>query len=299
MVDTEGPVQAGQGTRLDLHVPNRLVASVLGAVLAVGGGSALILCPTTGTAATTPAPAVSRIPPSRSTSPKGAGMAAASTTTTTRIAVDVREPSVPAVPVVVPPPISIASMVDEVESAGVEPGPNWSWSTGDTAAECGAITSGGMATGCTYWVSGVERTVFEGSPSLALVAHEVANAEAERDAVASLVSYVASAEAGTSWSPTDAVASCLVEHFMGFQDDSAGTWQCPLAMAVSVAEQIHDTTSVLSFTGSGGTLEVTGPSVGSAPQTATAGTPITVSGVGEFTAVDQGGTISQSGSCAA
>jgi hypothetical protein len=303
------------------------VASLLGAVLvmvvlvvvAVGGGWAVMRGHTTETAAATatatPEPVVSPTPTSLPTGPKSAGTAAPSTTTTTGIAVAAGQPAVPAAPVEASPTASIASMVDEVERAGVEPGPDWSWSTGDTATKCGAISSGGAATGCTYWASGVERTIFEGSPSLALVAHEVANAEAERDAVASLVSSVASAEAGTSWSPTDAVASCLVEHFMGFQDNSAGTWQCPPALATSVAAQIHQTvpvtqmtatcgmatgtSSTLSFTGSGGTLEVTEPSVGSTPRTATAGIPITVSGVGEFTAVDQGGTISQSGVCAA
>jgi 3D (Asp-Asp-Asp) domain-containing protein len=207
-------------------------------------------------------------------------------------------------------------MVDEVEAAGLEPGATWTWTMGDTSQRCGAAMANvDTATGCTYWASGAETTVFEGSPSLALVAHEVANAETERDAGSGLLSEVAGAEAGTSWSPTDAVASCLVEHFLGFQDGSAGTWQCPPALAASVAAQIHETVSVtqmtatcgtatgasstLTFTGSGGTLKVTDPSVGSTPQVAAAGVPVTVSGVGVFTAVDTGGTISQSGACAA
>ena len=59
----------------------------------------------------------------------------------------------------------------------------------------------------------------------------------------SLVAEVTTAEAGTSWSPIDAVASCLVEHFMGFQDDAAGTWQCPADLAATVAADIHDTTA--------------------------------------------------------
>jgi hypothetical protein len=78
-------------------------------------------------------------------------------------------------------------------------------------------------------------------PTLALVAHELANAETQNDAVPSLLHEVATAAGGTSWSPTDAVASCLVEHFMGFEDDAAGTWQCPTALAAVVAENIHDT----------------------------------------------------------
>ncbi len=206
-------------------------------------------------------------------------------------------------------------MVDQAEAAGLQPGPDWTWAMGDTSAQCGATTADvDVATGCTYWASGVERTVFEGSPSLALVAHEVANAETEHDAGSTLLADVAGAEAGSSWSPTDAVASCLVEHFLGFQDGSAGSWQCPSALAASVAAQIHQTVSVtqmtatcgtatganstLTFTGSAGTLKVTAPSAGSA-QVADAGVPVTVSGVGEFTAVDTGGTISQSGACTA
>jgi hypothetical protein len=80
------------------------------------------------------------------------------------------------------------------------------------------------------------------TPKLALVAHELANAETQNDAVPRLLDQVATAAGGTSWSPTDAVASCLVVHFMGFQDNAAGTWQCPAALAPTVAENIHDTT---------------------------------------------------------
>ena len=109
---------------------------------------------------------------------------------------------------------------------------------GDTATHCSAMT--GAGTGCTYGSNGLEYTVFAGSPTLALVAHELANAETENDAVPSLLSEVAAAAAGLSWSPTDAVASCLVVHFMGFQDDSAGTWQCPAALATVTAANIHD-----------------------------------------------------------
>jgi hypothetical protein len=98
----------------------------------------------------------------------------------------------------------------------------------------------GAGTGCTYGSNGLEFTVFSGSPTLALVAHELANAETQNDAVPNLLSEVATAAAGSSWSPTDAVATCLVAHFMGFQDLSAGSWQCPAALAASVAANIHD-----------------------------------------------------------
>jgi hypothetical protein len=37
------------------------------------------------------------------------------------------------------------------------------------------------------------------------------------------------------------VASCLVEHFLGFQDGAAGPWQCPASLAATVAEHIHTT----------------------------------------------------------
>jgi hypothetical protein len=133
---------------------------------------------------------------------------------------------------------TVSELVVEVEAAGIEPGPNWSWSMGDTATHCGAIT--GAGTGCTYGSDGLEYTVFSGSPTLALVAHELANAETQNDAVPNLMSEVAAAAGGTAWSTTDAVASCLVVHFMGFQDDSAGTWQCPGGLATAVAANIHD-----------------------------------------------------------
>jgi hypothetical protein len=110
---------------------------------------------------------------------------------------------------------------------------------GDTATHCGVIT--GAGTGCTYGADGLEYSIFTGSPTLALVAHELANAETQNDAVPSLLNEVAAAAGATSWSPTDAVASCLVEHFMGFQDNSAGSWQCPATLATIVADNIHDT----------------------------------------------------------
>jgi hypothetical protein len=132
----------------------------------------------------------------------------------------------------------VAELVGEVEASGIAPGSNWSWSMGDTATQCGAIAGAGA--GCTYGSNGLEYSVFSGSPTLALVAHELANAETQNDAVPSLLSQVATAATGTSWSATDAVASCLVAHFMGFQDQSAGTWQCPAPLSTIVAANIHD-----------------------------------------------------------
>jgi hypothetical protein len=138
---------------------------------------------------------------------------------------------------------SVATLVAEVEAAGVDPGPTWSWSMGDTAAQCGVPLGVSVATGCTFGAAGLARSVFAGSPTLALVAHEVANAETENDAEPSLMNEVTAAEAGTSWSPIDAVASCLVTHFIGIQDDAAGSWQCPAALATLVADNIHDAAS--------------------------------------------------------
>jgi hypothetical protein len=132
----------------------------------------------------------------------------------------------------------VAALVAEVQAAGVEPGTNWTWSMGDTATHCAAMT--GAGTGCTYGSNGLEFTVFAGVPTLALVAHELANAETQNDAVPNLLSEVATAAAGSSWSPTDAVATCLVAHFMGFQDLAAGDWQCPAALATTAAANIHD-----------------------------------------------------------
>jgi len=218
----------------------------------------------------------------------------------------------PAAAAATPAEPSVASSVALVEAAGIEPGPTWSWSMGDPTAHCGAINAPGMATGCTYWASGVETTVFAGAPSLALVAHELANAEAEYSALPSLVSQVAAVAGSTSWSPTDAVASCLVVHFLGFQDDAAGSWQCPVALATDVAAHIHDTvtitqttavcgkasgiSSTLTFTVAQGTLSVTTPT-GPTPLTAPAGTPVTVSGIGTFVATGTGGTVSETGAC--
>jgi hypothetical protein len=204
-------------------------------------------------------------------------------------------------------------MVAQVEAAGIVPGPGWSWTMGNSSAQCAFPSGSGQSSACTSWSSGVVRTVFAGTPSLALVAHEVANAETEQDAIPALLSEVAEDAAGRSWSPTDAVASCLVEHFLGFQDDAAGSWQCPPSLASSVAAHIHDTivttritaicgsksgaNSVLIFSAGSGTLTVTSPSGGSTPQTAVSGTSITVSGVGTFAANDVGGTVTVVGAC--
>jgi hypothetical protein len=131
----------------------------------------------------------------------------------------------------------VATLVSQVTASGIDPGSNWSWSMGNTATHCSVMT--GTGTGCTYGAGGLEFTVFAGTPNLALVAHELANAETQNDAVPNLMDQVATAEGGTSWSPTDAVATCLVAHFMGFQDGAAGTWQCPMALATIVADNIH------------------------------------------------------------
>ena len=56
---------------------------------------------------------------------------------------------------------------------------------GDTATYCGPIA--GSGTGCTYGEGGLEYTVFSGTPTLTLVAHELANAETQNDAVPSLL----------------------------------------------------------------------------------------------------------------
>jgi hypothetical protein len=109
---------------------------------------------------------------------------------------------------------------------------------GDTGTHCGAIIGDG--TGCTYGSGGLEYSVFAGTPTLALVAHELANAETQNDAVPSLLGQVAAAAGASTWSPTDGVASCLVAHFMGFQDLVAGSWQCPAALASTVAANIHE-----------------------------------------------------------
>ena len=238
------------------HGRRRYVTFFLAAILAVAGCLALTL-PRDHVARTATVPS----PPSSPVVDKEPAPAPATPTiTTTTPAPVAAAPTPPATPTktTTPTPVaaapapapaageiavtepSVATMVAEVEASGVEPGSNWSWSMGDTATHCGARRRG---TGCTFGAGGLEYTVFAGSPTLALVAHELANAETQNDAVPDLLNDVATAADGTSWSPTDAVASCLVEHFMGFQDGSAGSWQCPTALATTVADNIHDTLS--------------------------------------------------------
>jgi hypothetical protein len=151
-------------------------------------------------------------------------------------AVAITPPTPSSVPADTEPPI--ATLVAQVEASGIDPGPTWTWSIGDTSAKCGAIPSN-TGTGCTSGAAGSATTVFAGSPTLGLVAHEMANAETENYAVPSLMAEVTAAEAASSWSPIDAVASCLVAHFMGFQDNAAGPWQCPTALATTVAAGIR------------------------------------------------------------
>ncbi len=192
--------------------------------------AAAALSPATPTS-TPPTPTPTPTPtPSRRTVP--------TPTTMPTVQVAVPAPAPPAVIPVAEP--ALATLVAQVEASGIDPGSNWSWSMGDTATHCAAMS--GAGTGCTYGTAGQEFTVFAGSPNLALVAHEVANAETQNDAVPTLMNAVATAEDGTSWSPTDAVASCLVENFMGFQDDAAGTWQCSATLGAEVAANIHDGT---------------------------------------------------------
>jgi len=293
----------------------------VGAALAAGGVAVIALClassgqfgPTVASGPERPG-ALHVTPALRRTTTPPAGSAVKATTAPVRIDAVARQ--VPASPVAAPPPLpTTASLIEQVETAGIDPGPSWTWSMGDTSARCGPIAGLGAATGCTSWTSGTIRTVFFGQPNLALVAHEVANAETEADALPALLDQVAAAASGSSWSPTDAVASCLVVHVLGFQDDAAGTWQCPVPLADYVAAHIHDTLvtttttavcgrsssspSTLTFVASAGTLTVTGPGDALAPQTAPAGTPLTVSGIGTFTAVDVGGSVATSGSCEA
>jgi hypothetical protein len=163
---------------------------------------------------------------------------APTTTTTTTTVVVAPVPPQPAATTPVPA-TSVAALVAQVEAAGIVPEPGWSWSMGDTSVPCGVIPGDNVATGCTFGPVGSERTVFAGTPTLALVAHELANAETMDYAQPSLLTEVADAAGGASWTPIDAVSSCLVEHFMGFQDGAAGTWQCPSSLATEVAEDIH------------------------------------------------------------
>jgi hypothetical protein len=186
---------------------------------ALGSRPALYVGPMTTARAPATAPAPAPAPTTAPSTVRAAAAAAAAT------------------PPVTEPPI--ATLVAEIEASGLEPGSNWTWTIGDPSTHCGVMS--GAGTGCTYGEAGREYTIFAGTPTLALVAHELGNAETQNDAIPSLLSEVATAAAGTSWSPTDAVASCLVAHFMGFQDNAAGSWQCPAPLAAVVADHIHDT----------------------------------------------------------
>ena len=213
-------------------------------------------------------------------------------------------------PVVDPP---IASWVGEVEASGIVPPPGWTWTVGTVPTSCGGAVAPGHGTGCTSWSSGVESTVFEGPVTLALVAHEIANAETEAYAIPTLLGEVQTAAGGSSWSATDAVATCLVAHFLGIQDQAAGSWQCPDPLATVVATHIHDVVvtnrivatcgvasgeaSTLTFDAGGGSLTVSGPSATTAPQTAAPGASVTASGIGTFTVDDVGGVPHLDGVC--
>ena len=171
-------------------------------------------------------------------------VATPSTTTTPVVAPAATVPAtvpttVPVVAAPAPATVDVAALVAQVEASGIDPGPTWTWSYGDTSS-CGAIPGTNVGTGCTSGAAGSVTTLFAGAPGLLLVAHELANAETENYAVPNLVALVARSEGGTSWSPIDAVASCLVVHFLGVQDDAAGSWACPADLAGVVAAGIHD-----------------------------------------------------------
>lgn len=206
-------------------------------------------------------------------------------------------------------------LVARVEASGIVAPPTWTWSTGDTTVSCHITPTPGQGAGCTSWSSGSESTVFDGPVTLALVAHEIANAETEAYAIPTLLAEVANAAGADSWSPTDAVASCLVAHFLGFQDGAAGVWACPATLADAVAAHIHDTVvttritaicgassgvvSNLTFGAGAGAISVSSSVAGSAPQTASAGGSVVVSGIGTFVADDVGGTATLAGVCEA
>jgi len=251
-------VRAGATRRFFGRRPVRVLAICLASTVAitaftalnplrsssVRSSSAVLAKPTpstiTGAAparATTPTTSAPAVAPPTTTAPAPA-VAPTTTPATTVVPAPVAVLAA-AQPADVEPPI--ATLVAEVEATGIDPGSNWSWSMGDTATHCGPIS--GAGTGCTFGAAGLEYTVFAGTPTLSLVAHELANAETQNDAVPDLLSDVASAEGGSSWSPTDAVASCLVTHFMGVQDEAAGAWVCSPALATFVANNIHDTLS--------------------------------------------------------
>jgi hypothetical protein len=268
MVDTGSHARPRSTPGGTARGPRILLASLV-AVLAVGAvigfdqlgrGPVLVQGPTAPSATAHP---THRPPSAGHAAPAPALLSTPATTTTTTTptvapVVATPAPTPTAVPAAVPvataaaapapaslpstgPPI--ATLVAQVEAGGIDPGPAWSWSMGDTSTVCGAIP-GNVGTGCTFGAAGSATTVFAGSPTLALVAHELANAETENDAVPALMAQVTAAEAGSSWSPIDAVATCLVVHFLGFQDHAAGSWQCPVGLATFVADNIHGMVTV-------------------------------------------------------
>jgi hypothetical protein len=226
-----------------------LVATVAAGAAAVWGVSGVpdaraasirLSAPPAPTTTTAPAPVATTTPPAVPTTTT----APVPVATATPPAVPTTTTSVPtSVPAPEPAPATtadVAALVVQAEASGIAPGPNWSWTLGDTA-RCGVIPGGdNVGTGCTSGAAGSVTTVFAGSPGLALVAHELANAETENYAVPALVDLVVREGGSASWSPIDAVASCLVVHFLGFQDGAAGPWACPAALADVVAGGIHN-----------------------------------------------------------
>ena len=82
--------------------------------------------------------------------------------------------------------------------------------------------------------------MFAGSPNLALVAHELANAETQNDAVPTLMNEVATAEGRDFVVPYRRRGVLPGRAVHGVPNDAAGTWQCPAALGAEVAAHIHD-----------------------------------------------------------
>ena len=311
-----GPALTSRAPRAPTRRARRLGWGAGAAVVAVGLGLLVNPASSFGTTATTPArhltpaaPTAHRVHPDHP---------AARVVTTPPVVAPVASSAAPvmATTTTTAPPTQdppIATLVAEVEAAGIVPGPHWTWTVGDVTAGCHVAVPAGQGTGCTSWSSGVESTVFEGPVTLALVAHEVANAETEAYAVPTLLDDVQTEAAGSSWSATDAVATCLVAHFLGIQDRAAGSWECPTPLATSVATHIHDVvvtnritavcgvasgvSSTLTFDSGGGSLTVSGPSGATDVPTTTPGTSVVASGIGTFTAEDTGGVPRIEGVC--
>ncbi len=227
-----------------------LVAMVAAGAAAVWGVSGVtdaratsvrLSAPPVPTTTTAPAPVATTTPPTVPTTTTAPAPVA--TTIPPVVPTTTAAPVPTSVPAPVPPPAAtddVAALVTQAEASGIAPGPNWTWTLGDTA-RCGIIPGAdNVGTGCTSGAAGSVTTVFAGSPGLALVAHELANAETENYAVPALVDMVVRDGGSASWSPIDAVASCLVVHFLGFQDGAAGPWACPAALADIVAGGIHN-----------------------------------------------------------